>query len=108
MTERLTKTTQHPTERCPTCSKPALMWYRCRCNYYCIQCEDDHHWHRCPTHRVLVVGRTDHRTPCTCPPYVYDPSKKPRAADHVNGRLARSIAEEIDRDVLWRLIEGVD
>ena len=57
---------------CPVCGKPGLLRARCRCSLYCIKCEDDHEWHRCPIHKVLVKG--DAHNPsfprsgeCTCP-----------------------------------------
>jgi hypothetical protein len=61
----------HPTEKCPTCGKPALLLERCRCTFYCIKCSDGHEWYRCPEHKALVVGNPHeegkHYGKCACP-----------------------------------------
>lgn len=57
----------HPTERCPICYEPALLWERCRCAWYCIKCENGHQWHTCTVHKAIVVGVHDHHVVgCTC------------------------------------------
>ena len=64
--------TEHPTEKCPTCAKPALLRTRCRCDGFCVKCENGHAWHRCPVHStpdqpILVSGAYAHDGRCSCP-----------------------------------------
>jgi hypothetical protein len=64
--------TIHPTETCPTCSKPALLSMRCRCSRYCIRCANGHQWHTCSVHKTQVTG-DGHRHPSGCSCEVENP-----------------------------------
>ncbi len=53
---------------CPVCNQRFTS--QCRCLLGDKTCANGHHWHRCPVHKVVLLGKADHTLPsntCRCP-----------------------------------------